>query len=745
MDITAVVSTGVDVWDLTVRGRLLTESWANYGVVWSPPNLDETVDMPYDLRGGLELYVNLEKVGHVVSPVANDDGSPITWEELPPVSLQKLDPAGNPIPGQMEGPAVMMFGCHYEQMEDGADVTPGFAHFHEATFDEMAIWTRRLVKNKSLDETLFFLGGYVKELENMSEEEFAIMLGKVDMTDPDQAASAGSMAGTLLSNPKPETEAAPAATGGSSGSGSSSGSTSDGGSSSSAGSPGQAAAMSSGQVLELPWKEKKKLKQLKKADIFLGLLDLGGATDGSLPKHLDNRYDSLATAAKMLGCKRDNVESWNIINEDFNAESSADYVEKLEHFALSYMASANISFYDDTKYFTAETGEYIVNIPAEEMFMSMGKMTMERFRMRGHNYDVGAYRHPPEIWKNARENWENPADKIVIPTEMFADIPECLDNPVTFMYAIYPCYGMFAPLRRNPTTIESQRFVIDSKVVTVRFITNNDTFAPTKRDSELCSKIPVDMKYTPVKIKLYHKSKETTRRKILHHDFEVKTTIETRRCVMWNPDMGLHGGWDATFCTTVMSEQDSTTCECSEFGTYALAAEKIEQPEGKEDFTWLQVSRYIGFCVSLLSLAIFIIIIAANRHLWEMFHLIRLNTGIAYFFALLFHFISEVPAIREDRHNNATFSSLILFFYLCGSYFQLMEAFAEFRAITGGIIGGKTIAYIPLGWGPGFIGLGVTWYLYGADVGTDPNVFIGWENETKIPFLSMNYFALGVS
>jgi len=298
-------------------------------------------------------------------------------------------------------------------------------------------------------------------------------------------------------------------------------------------------------------------------------------------------------------------------------------------------------------------------------------------------------------------------------------------------------------LRRNPTTIESQRFVIDSKVVTVRFITNNDTFAPTKRDSELCSKIPVDMKYTPVKIKLYHKSKETTRRKILHHDFEVKTTIETRRCVMWNPDMGLHGGWDATFCTTVMSEQDSTTCECSEFGTYALAAEKIEQPEGKEDFTWLQVSRYIGFCVSLLSLAIFIIIIAANRHLWEMFHLIRLNTGIAYFFALLFHFISEVPAIREDRHNNATFSSLILFFYLCGSYFQLMEAFAEFRAITGGIIGGKTIAYIPLGWGPGFIGLGVTWYLYGADVGTDPNVFIGWENETKIPFLSMNYFALG--
>ena len=73
-----------------------------------------------------------------------------------------------------------------------------------------------------------------------------------------------------------------------------------------------------------------------------------------------------------------------------------------------------------------------------------------------------------------------------------------------------------------------------------------------------------------------------------------------------------------------------------------------------------------------------------------------------------------------------------------------MEAFAEFRAITAGIIGGKTACYIPLGWGAGFIGLGLTWFLYGADVGTDPNVFIGWENETKMPFLLMNYFALGV-
>ena len=103
--------------------------------------------------------------------------------------------------------------------------------------------------------------------------------------------------------------------------------------------------------------------------------------------------------------------------------------------------------------------------------------------------------------------------------------------------------------------------------------------------------------------------------------------------------------------------------------------------------SWLLVSRYIGFVVSLLSLTIFIAVISISRHLWEMFHLMRLNTGISYWMALLFHFVSEAPAIQEDRHANAAISSLILFFYLSGSYFQLLEAFAEFRAITGGIIG----------------------------------------------------------
>ena len=386
-------------------------------------------------------------------------------------------------------------------------------------------------------------------------------------------------------------------------------------------------------------------------------------------------------------------------------------------------------------------------LPSKELFMSVQKMPMARFRARGPNFDVGAYQNPLGAWADALQNWENPGDSIIIPTEMFASQPECLNNSVTFLYAIYPCYARFAPLRRNPFSINAERFVLDSKVISVQFLLNNATSTDPSQDLlPQCQNTGLtDLKYSPIRIKFTHTSPETSRRKILFHEDFTKTSIDVRLCVMWNPDIGMYGGWDANGCTTVISDQDSTTCECAGFGTFAVAAEKIIKPVGKTDLSWLQISKYVGYSLSLLSLAIFVLVIMVSPALWEMFHIIRLNTGLCYLCALAFHFASELDIVRTDRHYNAAIASLLVFFYLSGSYFQFLEAFAGFRAITAGIIGGKTTAYIPLGWGAGFVGLGFTWFMYGSDIGTDPNVFIGWENATKLPFLIMNYAALGVS
>jgi hypothetical protein len=435
---------------------------------------------------------------------------------------------------------------------------------------------------------------------------------------------------------------------------------------------------------------------------------------------------------------------WKIVQEDDDLPGSSDMVEKMETYAMEYMASANLSFYGDTKYFKAKFREYVVMLPSNSLFMSVQKMPMTRFQSRGALFDVGAYQNPPGAWDIALQTWNNPEDSIAIPTKMYANSPQCINNSVTFMYAIYPCYGYFAPLRRNPFSIKAESFVLDSKVITVKFRINNDTTDPTVQEPS-CQSVDIsDLRYNPVTIKFNHNSRETSRRKILFHEENVQSSIDNRMCVMWNPDIGMFGGWDTNGCTTVLTNQESTTCECASFGTFAVAANKIVEPVGKTDISWLQVFKYLGYSLSILSLIVFVIVIMVSPPLWEMFHLIRLNTGLCYLFALSFHFASELDIVRVNRHNNAAVASVLVFFYLAGSYFQFLEAFAGFRAITGGIIGGKTAAYIPMGWGVGFFGLGLTWYMYGSDVGTDPNVFIGWGNETKLPFLILNYIALGV-
>ena len=82
--------------------------------------------------------------------------------------------------------------------------------------------------------------------------------------------------------------------------------------------------------------------------------------------------------------------------------------------------------------------------------------------------------------------------------------------------------------------------------------------------------------------------------------------ITQRRCVVWDPSIGVKGAWDAQFCTTVMVGQDSTTCDCYTFGTFTLIAEIVSKPVAEKDPTWLMVWKYIGYILSILVLPVFI-------------------------------------------------------------------------------------------------------------------------------------------
>ncbi len=67
--------------------------------------------------------------------------------------------------------------------------------------------------------------------------------------------------------------------------------------------------------------------------------------------------------------------------------------------------------------------------------------------------------------------------------------------------------------------------------------------------------------------------------------------------------------------------------------------------------------------------------------------------------------------------------------------FLLSESFALFRAVTAGVLGGKGSSYVFVSYGTSLVLFGLTIFLYPDDYGRDPRAFIGWENETKRPFI----------
>ena len=100
---------------------------------------------------------------------------------------------------------------------------------------------------------------------------------------------------------------------------------------------------------------------------------------------------------------------------------------------------------------------------------------------------------------------------------------------------------------------------------------------------------------------------------------------------------------------------------------------------------------------------------------------------------------------QNDRHANAAVSSLLLYLYASAATLLTLECLAYFRAITRGVIGGLAKAYACLGWGIPVILLGLTWFLYGNDIGTDPECFIGWEAQTKLPNFAYSFACSAVS
>jgi hypothetical protein len=127
-----------------------------------------------------------------------------------------------------------------------------------------------------------------------------------------------------------------------------------------------------------------------------------------------------------------------------------------------------------------------------------------------------------------------------------------------------------------------------------------------------------------------------------------------------------------------------------------------------------------------------------------MFHLLSTNISINYGLGALVQLIAQDETFClgvESRHTNIALSALQQYFFGAMGCFIFSMSLAAFKAITYGVIGGKTWAYCMLSYGFPIVNVGLTMVLYGDDYGKDPRCFIGWENDTKNVFF---YMQLGI-
>lgn len=722
IDLIAVVSTGEDVWYLKVTGQLVNETWSNIGIRWSAFNSSSN-SPPFHLHGGLEMFINAKKVGQALHPMTRPGadmtlGNPGKWTMAPILeSLSTFDVTGGSV--VQKGP-VFMVGCH----RNAEDETFRDFGMTGSVYDELAFWGRSLITNQTVDEAFYFTGGFMPGFDGISDEEWLNVLDHVRLDVPEQLEAAGEITYRLYGSRSEE--------------------------------------MSYDQLLNfIKENEEEKMNALKNAtnqtssyhhinqkfsrspeqQISYDRQRLASMTVEKLlmsrgspfvrPKDLRRVFKVVGSASFPIIPTMENIEGWKSVQMDPGEEGASKIVKEIMDYTRDLLQTANINHPEDFyPMFSAARDEMVIHVQSDGMMLSAMKFDPNQFQRTGTFHEIHSFyaNHP----MNPNQGWDKYPEHIEFPTRFhFKNSSQCAHLPITFVQAIFDGYGAMAPLRRNPANIYSKEIKLDSKGVSMALGIGPDPKDVTKT---LNCQIDTDkMKYDPIKIRFMHYDTKTSQRKLLWTQ-DLDSNIEQRKCAYFNPNFGPYGGWDASGCTTIITEQTSTTCECSTFGTFAVVAEIVQDPFVPEEDVWVKVIKYCGFFFSLICLVPMMVVIALSPVLHDMFHWLRFHSALNFFISLIVILITQSESICEERTTNILFSGLQQYFFLTTTMFLGLESFATLRATTKGIIGGYISAYVSFSYGLPFINMGLTMFLYGEDYGKDPRCFIGWENSTKFVF-----------
>lgn len=729
LEVVAVVSTGTKVWELRVAGQLYNNTWSQIGIRFKFPDMSNpkwaSMDEPgFEKMGGLEMWINAEKVGHSILAASTDRGSTM-WTPLPALTHD----------GTPEGRPVVMIGCHQNSDMALTNEFSGFAGTKDfpAMIDELAVWRHRLEPY----EVLFMLGGYSFDISNVNADQFGAMLGNVDLDDPEQADAAQKVLEAMLMGPPttippfPTRTAEPTTT--------------------------QSTTEKVGNrtmpplVTEIPTEaplvdngalRRKILGRQGVMSTMLMADNTYNVQQDQDPELVEGRFALGSVASALLIASDDNIEQWNAVYEEPEHEGPQKTVKQLEEYMLAWVSSVNNSAYraddpkwktsyfdptDDSMRYSTKADDFVLNVDKLPMAMIRGN---EQVRMQYPDYSGWE-------WEEAIAKWENTQDNFSVPTGMYKDIPGCHENPMSILTAIYNGLPKISAPRRNPVTIKSADFFIDSKVISVRTKATSDPMVGDVTSVYHCEASQEYMKWNPVKLRLFHKQPAKAKRTLLWHTEDYWSGLEIRHCVWWNERFGTNGAWDTEGCVMTATDEEKSSCECSHLGSYAVLSEMLQAPDPNDSAFALIIIKWIGIIIGTILLAIFIGVVFVSVVVGEMFHQLRMYCCLAYLIANILSLIGDT-SVCEDRHNNMAISMMLMYFYQAAITWNMCEAHATFKGITAGLINGRTSVYHPIAWGLPLICVGFLCQQYGELLGTHPNCFVSWENEVVEKFFYFN-------
>jgi len=737
LDIVAVVSTGEKVWELRVSGQLYNNTWTEIGIRWIIPDISKPqnaeTEKGREKMGGLEMYVNLDKVGHSILPESTDRGS-TKWTPQPPLTHD----------GTEDGMPVMMLGCHQNSKLKETNRFTGFAGTAEspALFDEVAIWRRRLEGH----ELSYFLGGYSAEFENINADQFSAMLGNVDLADAEQAAAAQAVLQAMLQGPpttlppfptrtkRPTTPMDP-------------------------NDPNfvteSMGTTTSTTTLPPPDEAQMRKTMLGRQNIMSSMLKTDAVSEGQDPLEVEGRFAVSKVASAILSGTEDNKIHWDAVHQEPEHDGPMKTAKEIEEYMIAWVGSVNTTAFDaekakddmdkysdkkgenwKTNYFDSGEDSMRFATASDDFVMEVDKLPFDTVRADG----AVRMQYPDYSgweWAEANAKWENVKDNFTVPTGMFINIPGCKEKPLTILTAIYNGLPKIAALRRNPVTIRSKNFFIDSKVISVRAKVSSDPIVGDITDTYQCEPEEEYMRWNPVRLVMYHSKPAKAKRTLLWHTDDYWKGLEVRHCVWWNERFGTNGAWDDSGCVITATDDEKSECECSQFGSYAVLSEMLDAPNPDDKAIWILALKWLGIIIGTLLLLIFIAVVFLSVVVGEMFHQLRMYCCLSYLIANLLMLIGDT-SICEDRHSNMAISMALMYFYQAAMWWNMCEAHATFKGITCGLINGRTSVYHPIAWGMPLICVGFLCFMYGELLGTHPNCFISWENVAIEKFFYYN-------